>query len=77
MLAQLLGKAKTAGPRVHDGRIAALCVHHGVRELLSADRDFHVRELEDQKPARDAVASDREYPDQTPVADGYLPTCQA
>jgi predicted nucleic acid-binding protein len=25
---------------VHDGRIAALCIHHGVRELLSADRDF-------------------------------------
>jgi hypothetical protein len=40
VLAQLLGKAKITGPRVHDGRIAALCVHHGVRELLSADRDF-------------------------------------
>ena len=40
VLARLLGKAKITGPRVHDGRIAALCVHHGVRELLSADRDF-------------------------------------
>jgi len=28
------------GPMVHDGRIAAICVGHGVRELLTADRDF-------------------------------------
>ena len=25
---------------VHDARIAALCLHHGVQELWSADRDF-------------------------------------
>ena len=28
------------GPRIHDARIAALCLQHGVRELWSADRDF-------------------------------------
>jgi uncharacterized protein len=28
------------GPRIHDARIAALCLHHGVSELWSADRDF-------------------------------------
>lgn len=28
------------GPRVHDARIASLCLTHGVRELWSADRDF-------------------------------------
>jgi len=27
------------GPRVHDARIAALCLQHGVAELWSADRD--------------------------------------
>jgi hypothetical protein len=32
--------ARVAGPRVHDARIMALCLHHGVRELWSADRDF-------------------------------------
>ena len=32
--------AKISGPRIHDARIAALCLHHGVRELWSADRDF-------------------------------------
>lgn len=39
-LSRLISKSKISGPRVHDGRIAALCIHHGVRELLSADRDF-------------------------------------
>ena len=33
-------KAKLQGPMIHDARIAALCLHHGVRELWSADRDF-------------------------------------
>jgi predicted nucleic acid-binding protein len=28
--------AKLKGPRIHDARIAALCLHHGVHELLSA-----------------------------------------
>lgn len=28
------------GPRVHDARIAAICLGHGVTELWSADRDF-------------------------------------
>jgi predicted nucleic acid-binding protein len=27
-------------PTIHDGRIAALCRQHGVRELWTADRDF-------------------------------------
>lgn len=39
-LLELLRAARPAGPRVHDARIAALCLHAGVRELLSADRDF-------------------------------------
>ena len=28
------------GARVHDARVAALCLDHGVRELWTADRDF-------------------------------------
>jgi len=31
---------RVAGPRVHDARVAALCLGHGVRELWTADRDF-------------------------------------
>lgn len=39
-LSDLLLAGKVAGAKVHDGRIAALCLYHGVRELWSADRDF-------------------------------------
>lgn len=39
-LRTLLVEARIEGPKVHDARIAALCLQHGVRELLSADRDF-------------------------------------
>lgn len=28
------------GARIHDARIAAICLQHGVRELWTADRDF-------------------------------------
>jgi uncharacterized protein len=40
VLRRLLAAGKIAGPRVHDARIAALCVQHGIRELWTADRDF-------------------------------------
>ncbi len=39
-LRELLEQAKVQGPLVHDARIAAICLSHGVRELWSADRDF-------------------------------------
>ncbi len=31
---------RIVGPQIHDARIAALCLHHGIEEMLSADRDF-------------------------------------
>ena len=39
-LSELLEVSQVVGPRVHDARIAALCLHHGVRILWSHDRDF-------------------------------------
>jgi toxin-antitoxin system PIN domain toxin len=39
-LRSLIENARVTGPLVHDARIAALCLQHGVRELWSADRDF-------------------------------------
>ena len=39
-LRELALAAKLSGSRIHDARIAALCLHHGVRELWTADRDF-------------------------------------
>jgi uncharacterized protein len=39
-LAGLIDTASLAGPVVHDARIAAICIDHGVTELLTVDRDF-------------------------------------
>lgn len=39
-LRKTLLASKVKGPQVHDGRVAALCLRHGVRELWTADRDF-------------------------------------
>ena len=39
-LRTVLGAGHIVGGHVHDARIAALCVLHGVRELWTADRDF-------------------------------------
>jgi toxin-antitoxin system PIN domain toxin len=39
-LRPLLDGAVVEGGAVHDARIAALCLRHGVKTLLSADRDF-------------------------------------
>lgn len=40
ILAAIAVAAQLRGPRIHDARIAAICRHHGVSELWSADRDF-------------------------------------
>jgi hypothetical protein len=38
----LLALPRVRGPIVHDARIAALCLAHGVDELITKDRDFHL-----------------------------------
>lgn len=40
VLRRLLAAGQVTGGKVHDARIAALCLCHGVSELWSADRDF-------------------------------------
>lgn len=40
VLAPLIAAGRIAGGRVHDARIAAICIQHGVKELWSTDRDF-------------------------------------
>ena len=39
-LAQLLHGSRVTGAAVHDARIAAICIDHGARTILTADRDF-------------------------------------
>lgn len=39
-LRELAEGGKVRGPMIHDARIAAICLHNGVTELWTADRDF-------------------------------------
>ena len=39
-LRALVSAGKVAGPKVHDARIAAICLQHGIDELWTIDRDF-------------------------------------
>jgi uncharacterized protein len=40
VLERLVSNPRVRGPIVHDARVAALCLAHGVEALLSRDRDF-------------------------------------
>ncbi len=40
ILRDLVSHSQTVGPKIHDARIAALCIQHQVSELWTADRDF-------------------------------------
>jgi len=40
VLRDLVRDGNITGRRVHDARIAAICLGHGVRELWTADRDY-------------------------------------
>lgn len=40
VLLPLLSRPRVCGPVVHDARVAALCLAHGVEVLLTRDRDF-------------------------------------
>lgn len=42
VLARLLRRPRVRGPVVHDARVAALCLAHGVEALVSRDRDFTI-----------------------------------
>jgi hypothetical protein len=50
-----LSLSRVAGGKVHDARVAALCIHHGVRRLWTADRDFS--RFPDLKTTNPLVAS--------------------
>ena len=39
-LKAVLSNGRMVGGAVHDARVAAICLEHGVREMWSADRDF-------------------------------------
>ncbi len=39
-LARFVRRPRVRGPVIYDARIAAICIAHGVDELLTRDRDF-------------------------------------
>jgi toxin-antitoxin system PIN domain toxin len=39
-LRTLILAGQVAGPKIHDARIAAICLQHGIVELWTIDRDF-------------------------------------
>jgi toxin-antitoxin system PIN domain toxin len=53
VLEKFVRRTRVRGPIVHDARIAAICVAHGVRELWTADRDFS---LFPELPTRNPLA---------------------
>jgi toxin-antitoxin system PIN domain toxin len=53
LLEGLVRQPRVQGPVVHDARIAAICLAHGVEALLTRDRDFS---LFPQLPVRNPFA---------------------
>ena len=56
ILREFVDRPRIAGGIVHDARIAAICVAHGVEALLTRDRDFS---MFPQLPTRDPLAGTR------------------
>lgn len=51
ILRPLISRGRVRGAVIHDARIAAICIAHGVEALLSRDRDFTLfPELRCQNP---------------------------
>ena len=40
LMAELVRETEVSGNLLHDAHVAALCLEHGVRELVTGDRDF-------------------------------------
>ena len=53
ILGELARRPRVRGPIIHDARVAAICLAHGVEKLYSRDRDFALfPELDTEDPFR-------------------------
>ncbi len=53
VLSRITAAAKAVGGMMHDARVAAICLHHGISSLWTADRDFRwFPDLETFNPLR-------------------------
>ena len=58
ILAKFVDRPHVVGGAVHDARIAAICVAHGIEDLLTRDRDFSLfPELRTRDPFKAASRS--------------------
>lgn len=56
ILGRFVARPRIVGGVVHDARIAAICVAHGVEALLTRDRDFSLfPEIETRNPFRAGI----------------------
>ena len=54
ILERFVRRPRVRGPLVHDARVAAICVAHGIEALLTRDRDFTLfPELKTRNPFSD------------------------
>jgi uncharacterized protein len=54
-LKEIATQGQIRGGQIHDARIAAICLQHGVSELWTADRDFsRFPQLKTRNPLVDA-----------------------
>lgn len=42
ILRQIARRSRVRGPVIHDARVAAICLAHGVEKLFTRDRDFYL-----------------------------------
>ena len=40
VLREIIRAGRLPGPKIHDARVAAICLQHGIDELWTVDRDF-------------------------------------
>ena len=40
VLREIILAGRLPGPKIHDARVAAICLQHGIDELWTVDRDF-------------------------------------
>jgi toxin-antitoxin system PIN domain toxin len=53
ILAELVQRPRVRGPVIHDARVVAICLAHGVDKLVSRDRDYSLfPELRVENPFR-------------------------
>lgn len=75
VMAGVLRESRATGNLIHDAHIAALCIEHGVSELITEDRDFRrFPDLEVADPFQHWDNEPERDPSIAPMSEGLHPT---